>query len=38
MIDISIAKKILYIEDKKIKEYLGNYDDYRDIRSKDNIK
>lgn len=32
-----IAKKILYIEDKKIKEYLGNYDDYRDIRSKDNI-
>ena len=33
-----IAKKILYIEDKKIKEYLGNYDDYRDIRSKDNIK
>ena len=33
-----IAKKILYIEDKKIKEYLGNYDDYRDIRSRDNIK
>ena len=33
-----IAKKILYIEDKKIKEYLGNYDDYRDIRSKNNIK
>lgn len=33
-----IAQKILYIEDKKIKEYLGNYDDYRDIRSKDNIK
>ncbi len=23
-----IAKKIFYIEDKKIKEYLGNYDDY----------
>ena len=23
-----IAKKILFIEDKKIKEYLGNYDDY----------
>lgn len=33
-----IAKKILYIEDKKIKEYSGNYDDYRDIRSKNNIK
>ena len=33
-----IAKKILYIEDKKIKEYLGNYDDYRNIRSKNNIK
>ena len=23
-----IAKKIIYIEDKKIREYLGNYDDY----------
>ena len=23
-----IAKKILYIENKGIKEYIGNYDDY----------
>ena len=29
-----IAQKILYIEDKKIKEYLGNYDDYRDTKEK----
>lgn len=29
-----IAKKILYIEDKKITEYLGNYDDYHDIKVK----
>jgi len=24
-----LANKILYIEDKKIKEYIGNYDDYK---------
>ena len=29
-----IARKILYIEDKKITEYLGNYDDYRDTKEK----
>ena len=29
-----IAGKILYIEDKGIKEYLGNYDDYRDTKEK----
>ena len=29
-----IAQKILYIEDKEIKEYLGNYDDYRDTKEK----
>lgn len=29
-----IAQKILYIEDKGIKEYLGNYDDYRDTKEK----
>lgn len=27
-----IAKKIFYIEDKKIIEYLGNYDDYRETK------
>ncbi len=25
----TLANKILYIEDKKIKEYIGNYDDYK---------
>ena len=29
-----IAKKILYIEDKEIIEYLGNYDDYRETKEK----
>lgn len=29
-----IAEKILYIEDKEIKEYLGNYDDYRETKEK----
>lgn len=29
-----IAQEILYIEDKGIKEYLGNYDDYRDTKEK----
>ena len=29
-----IAQKILYIEDKGIKEHLGNYDDYRDTKEK----
>lgn len=29
-----IAKKILYIEDKKIKEYVGNYDDFAERREK----
>lgn len=29
-----IAQKILYIEDKEITEYLGNYDDYRDTKEK----
>lgn len=29
-----IAKKILYIEDKEITKYLGNYDDYRDTKEK----
>ena len=29
-----IARKILYIEDKGITEYLGNYDDYRDTKEK----
>ena len=29
-----IAEKILYIEDKGITEYLGNYDDYRDTKEK----
>lgn len=29
-----IAQKILYIEDKGITEYLGNYDDYRDTKEK----
>ena len=29
-----IAQKILYIEDKGIIEYLGNYDDYRDTKEK----
>ena len=29
-----IAQKILYIEDKRIMEYLGNYDDYRDTKEK----
>lgn len=29
-----IAQKILYIEDKRITEYLGNYDDYRDKKEK----
>ena len=29
-----IAEKILYIEDKGIKEYLGNYDDYRETKEK----
>ncbi len=29
-----IAGKILYIEDKGITEYLGNYDDYRDTKEK----
>ena len=25
-----LAKKILYLEDKKVHEYLGNYDDYKE--------
>ena len=29
-----IAQKILYIEDKGIIKYLGNYDDYRDTKEK----
>lgn len=29
-----IAQKILYIEDKGITEYLGNYDDYHDMKEK----
>ncbi len=29
-----IAQKILYIEDKEIIKYLGNYDDYRDTKEK----
>ena len=29
-----IAGKILYIEDKGVTEYLGNYDDYRDTKEK----
>lgn len=29
-----IAQKILYIEDKEITEYLGNYDDYRETKEK----
>ena len=29
-----IAEKILYIEDKEIKEYLGNYDGYRETKEK----
>ncbi len=29
-----IAEKILYIGDKEIKEYLGNYDDYRETKEK----
>lgn len=29
-----IAKKILYIENKKIKEYQGNYDDYVETKEK----
>ena len=29
-----IAQTILYIEDKGITEYLGNYDDYRDTKEK----
>lgn len=29
-----IAQKILYIEDKGITKYLGNYDDYRDTKEK----
>lgn len=29
-----IAQKILYIEDKEITGYLGNYDDYRDTKEK----
>ena len=29
-----IAKKILYVEDKNITEYLGNYDDYRNTKEK----
>ena len=29
-----IAEKILYIEDKGITEYLGNYDDYRETKEK----
>ena len=29
-----IAGKILYIEDKGITEYLGNYDDYRETKEK----
>ncbi len=32
-----LAKKILYIEDKKINEYLGNYDDYYE-KSKQLVK
>ncbi len=29
-----IAKKVLYVEDKNITEYLGNYDDYRNTKEK----
>ncbi len=29
-----LAKKILYIEDKKIGSYLGNYDDYKEQKEK----
>ena len=29
-----IAQKILYIEDKEITEYLGNYNDYRETKEK----
>lgn len=29
-----IAQKVLYIEDKEITEYLGNYDDYRNTKEK----
>lgn len=29
-----IAKKILYIENKEVSEYLGNYDDYREAKAK----
>ena len=29
-----IAKKILYVKDKNITEYLGNYDDYRNTKEK----
>ncbi len=29
-----IAQKILYIEDKNINEYLGNYNDYNEIKQK----
>lgn len=29
-----IAKKILYVEDKNIIEYLGNYDEYRNKKEK----
>ena len=29
-----MAQKILYIEDKGITKYLGNYDDYRDTKEK----
>ena len=29
-----IAKKVLYVEDKNITEYFGNYDDYRNTKEK----
>lgn len=29
-----IAKKVLYVEDKNITEYLGNYDDYHNTKEK----
>lgn len=29
-----LAKKVLYIENRKVKEYLGNYDDYKEKQQK----
>ena len=33
-----MAKKILYIEENKITEYLGNYNDYLETKNKQLVK